>query len=234
MSIQLFQLIREKVELNLLKKKITNITEEEKENINKIINFSITWWIQDVTTVGSNSNSKDASIDMMYGLIDPLSEEQLASLENFKHVMGITILKKLLISEEPIELHCGYTPDGILAQILYESNCEFLNLHLPTKSRMDISKEQIYIKEGYGEKTALAFDVHQTYDFGNSDIQTADDQKAPLSEEEMSQYIDEMIMKIWSGEFILPRNFVPSNYDFFNMYMQEQNANNISGKRYIR
>lgn len=234
MSIQLFQLIREKLELNLLKKKIANITGEEKENINKIINFAITWWLKDVTTIGSNGNSKDASIDMMYGLVAPLSEEQLARLEDFKHVMGMTILKKILISEEPIELHCGYTPDGILAQILYESNCQFLDLRLPTKSRMDISKEQIYIKEGYGAKTALAFDVHQIYDFGNSDVQTADDQKAPLSEEEIIQHIDEMIMKIESGEFILPRNFVPSNYDFLNMYTQEQNANNTSRKRHTR
>lgn len=220
MNIQLFQLIREKLELNLLKKKIANITGEEKENINKIINFAITWWLKDVATVGSNANSKDASIDMMYGLVSPLSEEQLASLEDFKYVMGKTILKKLLLSEESIELHCDYTPDGLLAQILCESNCQFLVLYLPTKSRMDINKEQIYIKEGYEAETALAFDVHQTYDFGNSDVQISDDQKASLSQDEIIQRIDEMIMKIESGEFILPKNllpknFVPSNYDFF-------------------
>ncbi len=234
MNIQLFQLVRERLELNLLKKKIANITEEEKESINKIINFALTWWLKDVATVGSNGNSKDACIDMMYGLVSPLSEEQLASLENFKHVMGMTILKKLLVLEEPIKLHCGYTPDGILAQILQESNCQFLNLHLPTKSHMSIDKEQIWISEGYGAKTALAFDVHQIYDFGNSDVQIADSQKSPLSEEEIIQYIDEMIMKTESGEFILPRNFVPSNYDFLNMYIQEQNANNTSRKRFTR
>lgn len=229
MNIQLFQLIRERLELNLLKKKITNITEEEKENINKIINFAITWWLKDVATVGSNGNSKDTSIDMMYGLVSPLSEEQLASLENFKHVMGMTILKKLLVSKEPIKLHCGYTPDGILAQILQESNCQFLDLRLPTKSHMSIDKDQIWISEGYGSKTQLAFDVHQKYDFGNPDVQTTNDQ-APLSEEEIIQRIDDIIM----GKLVLPRNFVPSNYDFLNMYVEEQNANNTSRKRYTR
>jgi len=223
MSIQLFRLIKEKLELNLLKKEITNIAEEEKENINKIINFAITWWLKDVATVGSNANTGDVYADMMYFLFPPLSEEQLNSLENFKHVMGMTILKKLLISKEPIVLHCEYTPLGILGQILYESNCYFLDFRLPTKSVMNISKEQIYIKHGYGAETVLAFDVHQTYDFGNSDVQTTDDQ----SKEEITQNIDGTTMKIESREFI------PSNYDFFNMYMQEQNAREY-GKRYTR
>lgn len=190
MSIQLSQLIKKRLELYLLKKKISNMTKEEKENINKIINFAINWWLKDVAPIGSNANSKDISIDMMYGLASPLSEERLARLEDFKRVMCRTILKKLLVSKEPIELHCGYTPDGILEQVLNESNCQFLNLRLPIKSRMDISKEQIYISEGYGAETELAFDVHQTYDFVNPALQTSDNQKVLLSENIM-EYIDE-------------------------------------------
>lgn len=98
---------------------------------------------------------------------------------------------------------------------------------------MTFNKQQIWIKEGYGAKKCLAFDVNQKIAFENKDTYEN------LSEEEKTEKIlkkiDDVILKIQNGEIILPNNFTPSTYDYVSIFLNNSNIEkNNPVKKYIR
>ncbi len=225
MKSELLTKIKEEIELRTLRNRILKLSSEEKNNINKIINFAITWWLKDIKNDKSNDNAKDTSIDRIVDVIiqKPLTNEELAKLENFKSELGFAILKEMIKNpQETIVLHCGYSPDGILGECINRSQCEFLNIRIPLKSKMTITRDKVYVKEGYEEKTKLAFDINKEYDFPVSVItcvpSLTDEEYNKLSEEEKSNrasaIIDELIEKINGNDYLLPEGFIPSEYDF--------------------
>ena len=168
METDLLKKMKEEIELITLKRKIANLSDEEKNKINKMLNFATNWWIKGVNLSKEKYNAKDTTIDKMYNYIHQgyVSDNQLAKIDDFKSELGFSILKEYLKKPNvSIELHCGYSPDGLLGECIENSQCQFLNTHFPIKSRMIIKKEQIYVKEGYGVKLKLAFDVNNSKDF---------------------------------------------------------------------
>ena len=189
MKIEFLKKLKEEIELRTLRKSIASLSSEEKSRINKILNFAITWWLKDVNLGNANDNAKDTTIDGMYAYArkELLSDDQLAKIEDFKNELGFSILREMLKKPDiEIELHCGYSPDGILGECIEKSQCQFLNVRIPIKSRMQITREQVYVKEGYGEKMKLAFDVNRKYDFPITNISTV-----PSIPEEQYEHLTE-------------------------------------------
>ena len=217
MENELLKRIKEKTELR------SYLSEEEQNNLNKVVNFAITWWLKDIKPTRTSSNAKDDAIDGMYDVsrLAPLSEEQLQKVEGFKQALAFSIIKNLLKKPNGmIELHSGYSPDGIIGESIVKSNCYFLNLRLPIKSKMVISKEQVFIKEGYEGELKLAYDVKKTYEFpypGLKSVPTLskeDYDRLPEKEKEARalKLIEELL---FGKEYILPVGFNPSSYNFF-------------------
>lgn len=233
MNLNILKYASNQIRTKTFNKKIVNLTENEKDNLNKIANFAISWWLKDIKE-NHNNNIKDNNIDFFYSIIrsTPISEENIEKLELFKYNFGIEIIKKLL-EDETLELNCGYDPNGILAHIIKENDCDFLDIFLPHKSSMTITKEEIYIKEGYKGKKCLAFDIYNGYELGCNIESNYDDNNNNKNTEAILKKIDEVIEKINNGELILPTDFVPSNIDFINTYISNlKNSKKI--KRYIK
>lgn len=213
---------------------LSTITSEEKENLNKILNFAVTWWLKDIDISYVNLNTKDSNIYFVDFMLKSrvLFEEQIERLESFKINLGITLLKTLLISSKDIELHCGNSPYGILDSILIQSNCSFLKMYLPKRTHMTINRAQIWICEEYAAKNYVAFDINNPQDFEKLIIEKSNLITKKLSKnmtpeqwKEIVKKFDKDLLKIMEKNLILPLNFGPSEYDFVEMYMASQYTN---------
>ena len=98
MENELLKRIKEKAELRAYKRAVASLSEEEQNNLNKVVNFAITWWLKDINPARTSSNAKDGAIDGMYDIsrLAPLSDEQLQKVEGFKQALAFSIIKNLL------------------------------------------------------------------------------------------------------------------------------------------
>ncbi len=231
MVAELIQLVKKKNELKRIKETIQNMSEEEKSNINQVINYAITWWLKDIGPDSSNINAEDASIDDLYDLIKktPLRNEDIAKLDKFQKLLGLAILEGLLKKEDAIvELHCGYHPEDILESCIYKSDCDFLNLRLPIKARMEITRKTVSLKEGHTNKLRLALDVAKG-------PVTADDIRKKYAnvengDEAMESYLVDLL---FGNEYVTPYTFNLTNFNFFEGNCQ-QLVDNMSSRIKIR
>lgn len=218
----LFKRIKEERELREYKRNIEKLSKEEQDDLNKVLNFAVTWWLKDVNKTDSR-NVKDELIDSIIGSSrdEDLTEEQLTKVENFKEELAFAVIKELLKDpEREVVLHCGYYPDGILGECINKTDCEFLNLRVPMKSSMMITREQIHIKEGYSEKVRLAYDVKRSDEFPCTTVpglsKITDEEYEQLTEEEKDERAIAYLDGFLNGDtYIVPETFKPSSYDFF-------------------
>ena len=175
------KLIKEQLEYNILKKELSNISSLEKENLNKVINFTLSLLLKNITFSNEDDSFTYDKIN-----IRPLSLDKIEKLDNFIDLLGYTLLKQLLVYQKKVVLTCLQNPIDILNKIIEDSHCEFLNLCLPSKTKLTIYHHQVWIDTGFGNK--LAFDVSKNDSFNNLE----------------------------ENDFILPSDFVLSNFDFIN------------------
>lgn len=192
MKVNFLKMIKQQLEYSILNKELLNITLEEKENLNKIINFTVSWLLKNI----GFSNNPD-NLDFTYDKVNirPLSVDKIEKLDNFIDLLGYTILNQLLVYHKTVILKCVHNPEGILNKIIEDSHCEFLNLCLPLKTKLTILKNQVWLDTGFGNK--LAFDSLKYNDFNQINLE-----------------------KLEGNEFILPSDFVLSNYDFINKFSE--------------
>ena len=219
MVVELIQLVKKKNELKKIQATIQNMSCEEKNNINQVINYAVTWWLKDLGPDGANINTEDSSIDDVFNLIkeQPISDEDMAKLDSFKSCLGYLILEELLKSEDAVvELHCGYSPEGILSTSIGESGCEFLNLRLPRKARMRITRKDIYLKEGHTNILKFAFDV-------SKGIKTANDVYAKYTDMEDREKAAYAFLNeaLFGDQYVSPNCVELSKLNFFENNCQQ-------------
>ena len=192
MKVNFLKMIKQQLEYSILNKELLNITLEEKENLNKIINFTVSWLLKNIG-FSDNPDNLDFTYDKVN--IRPLSVDKIEKLDIFIDLLGYTILNQLLVYHKTVILKCVHNPEGILNKIIEDSHCEFLNLCLPLKTKLTILKNQVWLDTGFGNK--LAFDSLKYNDFNQINLE-----------------------KLEGNEFILPSDFVLSNYDFINKFSE--------------
>lgn len=236
MNLNLLKFIKEQLETSLVNKKLSTISDNEKEKINKIINFALSWWLIDVYSEYKKNNCKDKNIDSFYSFIksQPLTENDILQLENFKYVFGISTLKRLLLSDGNIELHCGYEPDGLLGKIVDKSKCKFLELYLPNKSTMYINKQEVWLRDGYGCKKCLVFDANKEKQDYQVDYEEIESLSPKEKEDRLLELIDRACEKWTNNEAVIPYNFTPSDYDFISYYIDSTKKDTKTIKKYTR
>lgn len=142
------------------RKKI-QLTEEKAEEVSEI---AADWWGQKV-----DNPSHDANLDEKSQLLTLLLVENMPKTENSKIIAFKTILKEMikkeLVRREYIDLYVDYGPRGILydaaieSTLLPQNHDEFHMTHIfPWKTSMNISLDQITVKEGYGSERETIFE----------------------------------------------------------------------------
>ncbi len=154
-------LIEEIMTSLIAQKEREQMTYEKAEEVSEI---AADWWGQKV-----DSPSHDAGLDKNIQLLTQLLVENMPKTENdkisaFKNILK-EMIKKELISRSYIDLYVDYGPRGILcdaakeATLLPQNHDEFRMTHIfPWKTSMQISLDQITVKEGYGSKQEVLFD----------------------------------------------------------------------------
>lgn len=129
MNKNILEIAKEKIEMISLKKKVSKLSVNEKESLNNVIDYSTSWWLSNIDLNEVNNNFK-------------------VKINGFKEMLEIEILKRILLSNEIVELRCDYYPEGILASCIKGSSCNFLEPYFPNKTTMMIAKEQVWLKYG--------------------------------------------------------------------------------------
>lgn len=195
MEVNFLKMLKQQLEIKILNKELLNITLEEKNTLNKLINFTLSWLLKNIGLKKDDYNNLDFTYDKVN--IRPLSENKIEKLDTFINLLGYTILKQFFVYHKSVTLKCGYNPEGILNKIIEDSHCEFLNLCLPLKTKLTILYPQIWIDTGFGNK--LAFDALKSNDFNQ------------INSKELK-----------GNEFILPSDFTLTNYDFIDKFKENK------------
>ena len=173
MEINFLKFVKEQVEKYALSQKILNISISDRENLNKIINFALSWWLKNIGDIN------DGVVNFNYDSVNDrqFSKDKILKLNNFIYTLGFNILKQLLVYDKKVVLKCNNISQGLLKEVTEKCDCQFLEITFPIKSVMTITNNKIWIDSNHGNK--IAFDIYKNYDFDNLSLMSSDEYILP-------------------------------------------------------
>lgn len=143
------------------KQKISKLSNQERDNWNKIIYFAISWWLKDLEAT-TRIDVQTMKVDRFNNII---KKEQPSinhhQLENLKYILAIDLLKEMLNASHQVTLYTSIKAEGILLQALKEANLESLSTLLAQHTKMIITCDTITIIEDHKEPIIFPVSNHE-------------------------------------------------------------------------
>ncbi len=121
----------------------------------KSVEIATEWWVNKISNPTLFSNGTSDGIGIAFKLArnasSKLSEQQIV---NFKEELSSSIERKLE-TEGYCCLNTDYSPEGLLADVAKKAHIS--DSVFPWKTRMEVAKEYVKLKDGYGKKLEMIY-----------------------------------------------------------------------------
>lgn len=141
--------------------KINEMLPEERKEMEEQIEIGASWWISKIYNPSFDYGMEEIKVDVIAKWLETAigrSKEKRVHIfeQNLKNRM-----KLLLLARVGFTLYTDWRPEGELAFIIKESG---LMATFPTKTKMNISKEEISVKEGSSANFEIIYSKKNTED----------------------------------------------------------------------
>lgn len=141
--------------------KIGQLTEEEKEQIEKTIGYAVDWWAEAVEKPTFNNG------DMFTSLFATLLNEETKKpeeekMELFKEYLADEIRAGLILNPNYFTISVDYNPDIHLYNASEKAGLNNGILSFPWKTTMYINKNRVSVRAGYGADEEVIYDADQS------------------------------------------------------------------------
>lgn len=207
MGLDFFDFCREQVTSITIKNKIKTMSDDKRDELNKVINFAVSYWFSEIFHEYKIIRNKAIQENKTF---DEDINQFVLQLSHFRKELGIKILLNLLSSDEEVVVDQTY---GILVEVSKKNKIDSKYFPKP-RLNMRINQQQVLIKDGYEitPNHLVAYDVKNKFkqpsDFLSEVIENNfDDKKTISADGEILLMINMIFETLDAGFYVFPYYF---------------------------